>query len=370
MKSLDVFTQEELDHALAEPDVIPVCAGEGTFAVSGDRFVRAADFAHVTVSDTVAVEAGGSSTIVAGDDASVRAVHAVTVEASDRAHVIANGRAFVLAHDDVTVTAGTSAVVEATGSVVVTAMARSTVRATDSCRVRVLSTAQATVSGEARAFAWGRSVVRASDEAVIHAWGSASVEATGSAVVEARGSAMVTAGGKATVRAFGSSMVRARGQARVEAADGVSVTRHSPRVTVSGGSVTEAVRFSNAEEWCSHHGVEVNDGVAILFKAVDEDFNSYHGMSYRPGTEPFAPDWDGGEQECGGGLHFSPRPTFALARPDDSMRFVACPVRLEEIVVYPRGDYPDQVKAPRVAAPVYEVHEDGTPVEATTPAAG
>jgi len=233
--------------------------------------------------------------------------------------------------------------------------------------VRVLSTAQASVSGQARAFAWGRAVVRGSGATAIQAWGSASVEATGSGVVEARGSAVVVASGSVTVRAFGSSIVRARGEVRVEATDGVSVTRHSKRVTVSGGCVTDAVGFASAEEWCEYYGVEVNQGVAILFKAVDEDFNSYHGTSYQPGTEPFAPDWDGGEQECGGGLHFSPRPTFALPRPDDSMRFVACPVRLEDIVVHPSGTYPEMVKAPRVCAPVYEVQEDGTPVDAKTP---
>ena len=41
-----------------------------------------------------------------------------------------------------------------------------------------------------------------------------------------------------------------------------------------------------------------------------------------------ADDWDGGEQECGAGLHLSPLPTFALPHPDDVMRFVACPVRV------------------------------------------
>ena len=157
--------------------------------------------------------------------------------------------------------------------------------------------------------------------------------------------AFVAAGGSVRVRAFGAAMVQARGHAQIEATDGVSIIRHSLAATVSGGHVTDAVRFATPEEWCEYYGVEVDNGVAILYKAVDQDFNSYHGTSYRPGTEPYAPDWDGGERECGGGLHFSPRPTFALPRPDDSMRFVACPVRLADMVVHPQGDYPDQVKA-------------------------
>jgi hypothetical protein len=367
MESLDVFTQDELDDALARRDVIPVCAGDGAFVVSGDRFVRAADSAHVTIRDTVAVEAGGSTTIVATDRTNVRALHAATVEASGSAVVSAGDRVFVRARDAVTVAATRNAVVEASDTASVMAMAWAFVRATDACRVRVLSSAQVTASGQVHVWAWGQAAVTGLEDSAIEAWGSATVMATGSGTVEARENAIVLAGGTVRVRAVGGAMVRARGRAQIEATDGVSITRHSRAATVSGGRVTDAVRFATPQEWCEYYGVEVNDGVAILFKAVDEDFNSYHGMSYRPGTEPRAPDWDGGERECGGGLHFSPRPTFALPRPTDSMRFVACPVRLEDIVVFPQGDYPDQVKAPAVCAPVYEVDEDGTPVEPGTP---
>ena len=63
MESLDVFTQQELEEALARPDVIPICSGDGSFEVGGDHFVRAADAARVTLGDSAAVEAGG-----AGDD--------------------------------------------------------------------------------------------------------------------------------------------------------------------------------------------------------------------------------------------------------------------------------------------------------------
>jgi hypothetical protein len=193
------------------------------------------------------------------------------------------------------------------------------------------------------------------------AWGSATVLATGSAVVEARESAIVVAGGSTTVRAFGSAMVRARGRTQVEAAEGVSVVRHGAGVAVSA-PVQSVPRVGAAWQWCAYYGVEVRDGVATLYKAVEDDYRSYHGISYRPGTEPVAPDWDGGAQECGSGLHFSPLPTFALARADDVMRFVACPVRVEDIVVHPNGLYPDKVKARAVCGPVYEVREDGTPL--------
>jgi hypothetical protein len=41
---------------------------------------------------------------------------------------------------------------------------------------------------------------------------------------------------------------------------------------------------------------------------------------------------------------------------------VACPVRLEDIVLHRRPVYPSKVKAKRVCAPVYEVDGDGAPV--------
>jgi hypothetical protein len=363
MESLDVFTQDELDDALARPDVIPVCAGDGAFVVAGDQFVRAADLAHVTIRDNVAAEAGGWTTIIATDRTHVRALQGATIDASNSARISAADRVFVRARDAAGVTATTDSVVEGLDAATITLTARASARATDNCRVRALARAQVTASGQARVWAWGRATVNGLDASEIEAWGSATVMASGSGKVEARENAFVAAGGSVRVWAFGAAMVRASGRAQIEATDRVSIIRHSLTATVSGGHVTDVVRFATPEEWCEHYGVEVDKGVAILYKAVDQDFNSYHGTSYRPGTEPYAPDWDGGERECGGGLHFSPRPTFALPRPDDSMRFVACPVRVADMVVHPQGDYPDQVKAPGVCGPVYEVHEDGTPVE-------
>src|SRR5207237_6599225 len=103
------------------------------------------------------------------------------------------------------------------------------------------------------------------------------------------------------------------------------------------------------------HGVEVKDGVAFLYKAVDEDFRSMYGTNYAPGAEPQAPDWDGGDAECGGGLHFSPKPAIALRFQPEAAHFVACPVRLEDIVLHDRPLYAEKVKAKGVCGPVFEV---------------
>ena len=102
--------------------------------------------------------------------------------------------------------------------------------------------------------------------------------------------------------------MRARASATIVALDPVSVTTHGMRMTVNGGNVNRASTPQTAQEWCAHYDVEINDDVATLYKAVDAEFKSYHGMSYLPGTQPQAPDWDGGEEECGGGIHLSPRP--------------------------------------------------------------
>ena len=131
MESLDVFTQDELDDALARPDVIPVCAGDGAFVVAGDQFVRAADLAHVTIRDTVAAEAGGGTTIIATDGTHVRALQGATIDASDSARISAGDRVFVRARDAADVTATTDSVVEALDAATVTVMARASARVTD-----------------------------------------------------------------------------------------------------------------------------------------------------------------------------------------------------------------------------------------------
>lgn len=365
MESLDVFTQDQLEETLARPDVIPICSGEGSFEVGGDHFVRAADSAHIRLRDSATAEAGGRTSVVASGTTYLTARDSATVELSDSARARAYGRVSVRAMDRSRVTAAGETIVEATGESSVTALSLAIVAAADRCSVRALSNARVHVSGDARAWVWGTSAVRAMDSASVSAWGSASVLATGTVVVEARENAVVVAGGSVVVRAFGAALVRARGKAQVDAADGVSVTRHGEAV-VQGGGIVDAARFTTPAGWCAYYGVAVDDGVATLYKAVDEEFGSYHGGSYRPGTEPRADDWDGGEQECGGGLHMSPLPTFALPHPDDVMRFVACPVRLDDMAVHPNGDYPNKVKVSGVCAPVYEVHEDRSRVEAPT----
>jgi hypothetical protein len=311
-----VTTQAELDRVTAAGDVAVVRSGY--FRAYGSATVEASDSATVEASDSATVRAYGSATVEAYDSATVRAYGSATVRAYD------------------------SATVEAYGS--------ATVEAYDSATVR----------------AYGSATVRAYGSATVRASGSATVRASGSATVRAYDSATVRASSSATVRAYDSATVRAYGSATVRASKYVATHDHGPRTTVRGGVIIPVPRLVTAAEWCEFYGVSVTDGVATLFKAVRDNWHSRNGADYSPGATPEAADWDGGKAECGGGLHFSPRPWEAQRFDDRATRYVACPVAVDSIVVHPDGAYPGKVKAPRVVAPgCIEVDIDGTPVAQT-----
>ena len=217
-------------------------------------------------------------------------------------------------------------------------MARASVRAADTCRVRALSSAQVTASGQARVWAWGRASVTGLEASEIEAWGAATVMATGSGKVEARenafgGRRIGTRAGLWSCHGAGQGPGTDRGHGRGQ---------HHP--AFAGGDGIGRARdghrpLRHPEEWCEYYGVEVKDGVAILYKAVDEDFNSYHGASYGPGTSHTRRTGTAASGSAAAGCT-SPAADVRAAAPDDSMRFVACPVRLEDMVVHPRATTP------------------------------
>jgi hypothetical protein len=203
---------------------------------------------------------------------------------------------------------------------------------------------------------------------------SSSVEARESSRVVARESSRVVAWGSSRVLAWESSSVEAWGSSSVEARESSSVVA-SPFVSVHchegepaadqvrGGHVILVPRLATPRLWLDYWGVSPGqDGSAVLFKAVRDDFGSNrNGFKYLPGTAPQAPDWDGGVAECGGGLHFCPHPQIARDFHPQATRCVACPVLIALIAVHPDGDT-RKVKAPGLCAPCWEVDEDGEPV--------
>jgi hypothetical protein len=238
--------------------------------------------------------------------------------------------------------------VEASGSATVRALRRAKIVARDSVTVE----------------AEHLSTVSVSDFVSVMAWESVTVEAAGEAQVLAWDRAKVEASERACIRAWGSATVRATGSVTVEAWDRATVAA-DPSVSVQAwGAPDDAGQFApatSAEDWCRTYGVAVEDGIATLFKSVSSDYTSRFGTSYAPGSLPGAPDWDEGERSCGGGLHLSPRPYLGLEFTHRIGRFVACPVRLEDIAVG-SGPYRNKVRARAVCAPVYEVDDNGRPV--------
>ena len=105
------------------------------------------------------------------------------------------------------------------------------------------------------------------------------------------------------------------------------------------------------------------NGVVVLYKGVGTDYKSIRGGDYTPGTKPEAYDWDGGKQECGRGLHFSPSPMHTLEFNSCVKKFIACPVKAKDIVIHPDGQFPQKVKAKCCCAPVWEVDIDGNRID-------
>jgi hypothetical protein len=238
--------------------------------------------------------------------------------------------------------------VEASGSAAVRALRRANVLARDSVTVEAEHLTTVSVSDSVSVMAWESATVEAGGEARVLAWDRVKVEASA----------------RASVRAWGSVTVSAKDSATVEAWDRVTVDA-DPSVTVRAwGAVDSAGQVppvASAEEWCRIYGVEIEDGIATLFKSVSSDYTSRYGTSYAPGTLPSAPDWDEGERSCGGGLHLSPRPYLGLEFTHKVGRFVACPVRLEDIAIGP-APYRNKARAKAVCAPVYEVDDNGRPI--------
>ena len=190
--------------------------------------------------------------------------------------------------------------------------------------------------------------------------GEFTVRAYGSSQVTACGSSQVTAYDSSQVTAYGSSQVRACDSSQVRATKYVAVTKHGDRPKVKGGVLISIRRAETAEEWCEFYGVPVKRGIAVLFKAVEDDWKGstkHADISYEPGSKPVAHDWNEAAV-CGGGLHLVPRPFMGDQYVSGRVaHYVGCPVRVAEMVLLE-----DKVKVPRLAKPTFEVDIDGEPV--------
>jgi len=194
----------------------------------------------------------------------------------------------------------------------------------------------------------------------VRAYNSSQVRACDSSQVRAYNSSQVRAYNSSQVTACDSSQVRACDSSQVTATKWVAVTVikrfDTPKVT--GGTKIVIPLLNTPQKWCDFYGIKVNKGVATVFKAVRDNYFSLHGADYSPGSKPECHKWDK-TTECGNGLHFAPRPFIGKEFDPQATRYVACGVALKDIVVFPKGSYPNKCKAPKVIKACYEVDEDG-----------
>ncbi|GLU88894.1 hypothetical protein [Agromyces sp. NBRC 114283] len=277
------------------------------------------------------VESSGSSRVEARGSSSV--------EAWDSSSVVARGSSSVVAWGSSRVVARGSSSVVARGSSSVVAWGSSRVVAWGSSRVEARGSSSVVAWGSSRVVAWGSSRVEAWDSSRVVAWDSSRVVARGSSRVEARGSSRVEARGSSRVEARGSSRVEAWDSSRVVASKYVAIHLHSKKVALSGDGVVidvSNIDTHTTDDFLAFHGVKVQDGEAILYKAVDADLFAGHGYTktqYPLGATVTAPDWRP-SQACGNGLHFGYRPAVARSyyNGGGAPRFLEVAVRVDGLV--------------------------------------
>ncbi len=231
--------------------------------------------------------------------------------------------------------------------------------------VKFFESSSAVLRGSSRAELWGSSsaelwgsssaVLWGSSSAVLR--GSSSAELWGSSRAELRESSSAVLRGSSSADAKGFSSLHLWNLAKATLSVKCHVHLHSRKAKATGGIQTEAY-IETAKEWCEYYGVEIKRGVAVLYKAVRDDFGSWRDpdFKYIPGTKPFVTEMD--SSECSTGLHFCPHPRMANDF-NRSNKFVACPVKINEIMFNMDWGSPQKVKAKRVYQACYEVTIDG-----------
>jgi len=180
------------------------------------------------------------------------------------------------------------------------------------------------------------------------------VTACDSSTVTACDSSTVTACDSSTVRAYDSSTVRAKSR--------VAVHLHSGRATIAGGVIIDHTQEPiEPAAWCAWHDIDITDGIATVYKAVNDGWTTDRGTDYAPGALPSCDDWIDNNQ-CGGGLHFSPTPIEARAYHREATRYVAVGVTVADL--RPILGVTPKCKSPRVVRACVEVDIDGREVSA------
>jgi hypothetical protein len=239
----------------------------------------------------------------------------------------------------------------------------STLRAVsrESSTLTAVSWESSTLRAVSRESSTLRAVSRESSTLTAESWESSTLTA------ESRESSTLTAeswgSSTLTAESWGSSKISGtRGKYAATVLKGV---HDRSAIDIPDCIVLPSPDIKTPKDWCEYHGATVENGEARLYKAVGDGFRSGWGFLYEPGSMPEAPDWDGMERECGGGLHFCSSPSSChefMSHPD---HYLECWVKLEDLVVHDMPEYPNKIKGRAICRPIIEVDVDGVPLMVT-----
>jgi len=373
---VEVKTKAAAEKAIKAGKPVRIVGGKFALAIAGltgvDIQIAATAQIDVELTNVAAVvsqEDMWTSSVVAWGSSSVVAWGSSRVEAWESSSVVARESSRVVAWGSSRVEAWESSSVEAWESSSVVAWESSSVVAWESSSVVAWESSRVEARESSRVVAW--------ESSSVVAWESSSVVARESSRVEARESSRVVAWESSSVVAWGSSSVVARGYSTLQVhKPGVSAKASATvfvnlwhGATCDGGRQQE-VSLATPLDWCEFYGARVEDGCAIVYKAVGEGYMSERGggVCYAPGTMPSDPEWDGRKRECsrGGGLNFSPTPRHTHRFVPNPKHYLECRIRLDDdFAVHFDGQYPDKCCHRAVAAPLVEVEVDvdGNPIE-------
>jgi hypothetical protein len=184
--------------------------------------------------------------------------------------------------------------------------------------------------------------------------------------VEAKGSSQLHVAsrdnGQLHVVASGFVQLSLQGH-HIQAQAGVDVQVRLADGAICEGGQQVTIRRGTPAEWCAFYDVKIIDGIATLYKAVDDNFRSAHGGDYTPGSIPVASDRDGGTSEHTSDHHYSSTPRHALVFNIDATKFVGCPVALTDIAPHSDADDPRKIMARCCCAPCWESDINGNRID-------
>lgn len=201
--------------------------------------------------------------------------------------------------------------------------------------------------------AWRKSTVSARENSSIEAYENSSVTAWENSFVVAYGNSPIVAYENSSVVAYGNSFVETYEKSSVEAYENSSVVAHGNSTVTACGNAQIVKRSDTAnltvsgnarivklpetpQEYCDFYGIDVTDGNVILYKAVRDNYASFHDANFVYSIgETKTNECDPSTKEvCSYGLHVSHLHwAIKFGRQNGKFKILKCAVPIDEIVV-------------------------------------